>query len=96
MTHEISKAKEYKEWLKTQTKKDKWQIEERLDDIEQDDHFGYHRPGKIIWELKWKNGRRLYFAYIGAKKIALLWGGNKNGQKKDFTKAAKALQNLCS
>jgi hypothetical protein len=37
--------------------------------------------------LRWKEGRRIYYAYIPEKKILLLLGGNKNGQDKDVSKA---------
>jgi len=40
-------------------------------------------------ELKWKNGRRVYYADIPEKKILLLLGGNKNGQDKDIRQAKK-------
>jgi putative addiction module killer protein len=45
--------------------------------------------GDGILELKWKNGRRVYYATIPEKKILLLLGGNKNGQDKDIRQAKK-------
>ncbi len=42
-----------------------------------------------IWELKFNDGRRIYYAYIPEKNILLLLGGNKNGQEKDINKAKK-------
>ena len=41
MAYEILKADEYKEWFESLTKKEKWQIEERLDGIANDGHLGY-------------------------------------------------------
>ena len=63
--------------------------------IQVDGYFGDHKEvdEKIdIWELKWKNGRRVYYAYIPEEKILLLLGGNKNGQSKDIAKAKRILE----
>lgn len=50
-----------------------------------------------VWELHWKDGRCLYYAYVPGNRILLLLGGSKNGQSKDVTKAKaiylKATQN---
>lgn len=40
-------------------------------------------------ELRWKNGRRVYYAEIPEKQIILLLGGNKNGQDKDIRRAKR-------
>ncbi len=54
-------------------------------------HFGIYKSvdnrDKEVWELKWANGRRIYYAYIPEKQILVLFGGNKNGQDKDIRKA---------
>jgi putative addiction module killer protein len=72
------------------------QIFKRLSHIEQYGHFGDHKSvseyetGRLkdmVWELRWKDGRRVYYAYIPEKRILLLLGGNKNGQDKDITQA---------
>jgi putative addiction module killer protein len=53
-------------------------------------HFGNHKLlSDAIWELKWLNGRRLYYAYLADIDLVLLLGGNKNGQSKDIAKAKK-------
>ena len=44
---------------------------------------------KKISELKWDNGRRIYYAHLVQQNILLLLGGNKNGQDKDIRKAQK-------
>lgn len=49
-----------------------------------------------VWELRWKNGRRVYFAHIPEKKVLLLLGGNKNGQDKDIRKAKSLLKKYAS
>mgnify|MGYP002388429467 FL=1 len=66
------------------------QIASRLSNIEQSGHFGGHKSvGENIWELRWKNGRRIYYAYIPEASILVLLGGNKNGQNKDIKQAKK-------
>ena len=81
---------EYDKWLEKQTGLDKVQIELRLGRIVMDAHFGIHKYlNDSVWELKWGNGRRVYYAYIPEEKILLLLGGNKNGQSKDVSRAKK-------
>lgn len=81
---------EYEEWSLQQTAREKMQIEHRLGRIKVDGHFGVHKfLGDELWELKWTNGRRVYYAYIPEKRILLLLGGNKNGQSKDVARAKK-------
>lgn len=66
------------------------QIDDRLSKIQDDGYFGDRKSvcdDDEVWELKWKNGRRAYFAHIPERKILLLLGGNKNGQDKDIRKA---------
>jgi putative addiction module killer protein len=83
---------EYDEWLEEQPAKSQVQIREHLSHIQEDGHFGDHKDVEgDVWELKWKNGRRVYYAYIPEKKILLLLGGNKNGQNKDIREAKKIL-----
>lgn len=87
---------EYLKWLQSQTEKEKTQIDHRLSNIQYEDHFGDHKfvgdEKRKVWELRWKNGRRVYFSYIPERNILLLLGGNKNGQDKDIKKAKSLLQ----
>ena len=93
MTYTIKKTIEYDEWLFTQSAKSKVQIAVRLSKIEQHSHFGtINDVGDYVWELKWKNGRRVYYVYMPETKILLLLGGNKNGQNYDITQAKKILR----
>jgi putative addiction module killer protein len=65
----------------------------RIAHIQDDGYFGdYKDVDDDVWELKWKNGRRVYYACIPEKKILLLLGGNKNGQDKDIRQAKKILR----
>ena len=90
--HELHKTPEFEEWLSEQPLKSRLQIEERLMHIICDGHFGTcKRLTNLIWELKWANGRRVYYAYLAEYNILLLLGGNKNGQSKDITQAKKIL-----
>lgn len=93
MHYRFIKTPEYEKWLEEQTKKSQVQIAGRLSKIETDGHFGDHRDvGDDVSELKWRNGRRVYYAHIPEKNILLLLGGNKNGQSKDIHKAKKILK----
>ena len=86
----IYNAPGYDEWLKEQPAKSQVQIRERVSHIQDDGYFGDHKDvDDGVWELRWKNGRRVYYAYIPEKKILLLLGGNKNGQDKDIRQAKK-------
>jgi putative addiction module killer protein len=81
---------EYIEWLQGQSMKDQYQIEHRIKLIELEGYFGDHKSvsnDDTVWELKWKGGRRIYYAYVPEQNILLLLGGNKNGQNKDINKA---------
>src|SRR5438105_209607 len=94
--YKISKDPKFEEWLDAQSARSQTQILKRLSNIEQYGHFGDHKSvsdyetgflKNRIWELRWKDGRRVYYAYIPEQRILLLLGGNKNGQDKDVTQA---------
>ena len=91
--YKILTVPEYQEWLEAQTLKERVQIAKRLQSIELEGYFGDHKYlTDHIWELKWKNGRRVYYAYIEQINIMLLLGGNKNGQQKDIVKSKRLLK----
>jgi putative addiction module killer protein len=88
----IYNTEEYDEWLAEQPLKTQLQVLDRISHIREDGHFGDHKDVEDgVWELKWRNGRRVYYAYIQKENILLLLGGNKNGQSKDIKKAKKIL-----
>lgn len=90
MKYRFIASSEYEEWILKETMKSQLQIENRLAVIEWEGHFGDHKDLEGgVHELRWKNGRRLYFAYIPESRIILLLRGNKNGQDKDITQAKK-------
>ncbi len=89
----IFRAPEFIEWFEQQTEKSKVQIDDRLSKIQNDEYFGVHRyvgtASAEVWELKWKNGRRVYYAYLPESSIFILLGGVKNAQSKDITHAKR-------
>lgn len=90
----IFRTDEFIEWFNQQTEKSKVQIDDRLSKIQNDEYFRIHKfvgdKNAEVWELKWKNGRRLYYAYVPESQILVLFGGVKNAQSKDV-KTAKRL-----
>ena len=87
---------EYTEWLDTQTLKSKRQIQDRVLKIEHEGYFGHHKylESEDLWELKFNDGRRIYYVIVPETKVILLLGGNKNGQDKDIKKASNILRKL--
>ena len=83
---------EFRFWYKQASLREKAQVSARLSRIENANHFG---DGKYIAEgvaeLRWKNGRRIYFAKVEGQ-VLLLTGGYKNDQKKDIKKAKRILR----
>ncbi len=91
-------TEEYEAWFSKEPPRSKYQIEARLTKIRLDDYFGNHASVSFyekgilknqVWELKFNDGRRIYYAYIQDKNILLLLGGNKNGQDTDIKKSKK-------
>lgn len=90
MKYRILVTDEYLEWRSEETARSQVQIALRLDKIIEYGHFGDHKlVSDRIWELKWKNGRRIYYTLIPENQVLLLLGGNKNGQSKDIGQAEK-------
>jgi putative addiction module killer protein len=88
--YQICRVPEFRDWMDEQNEKTKIQVDDRLSRIQDEGHFGDHKSvseSHAIWELRWKNGRRVYYAYILEKQVLVLLGGNKNGQDKDINKA---------
>lgn len=89
---------EYNHWFSNQSLKEQGQIKERLKNIKINSHFGIVRKiNKNLAELKWKNGRRVYFTKgIGTNRntVILLLGGHKNTQLKDIKKLKSIMKRL--
>ena len=90
---EVLQTPEFDNWYEDCALRDRAQVDARIARIEAFEHFGdWKNLGDGLAELRWKNGRRVYFTKIGAKIILLLSGGLKNAQKKDIKKARQLLQ----
>ena len=93
MLYKVHRTVEFDDWLASESLKSQVQIEKRISNIEMGWHFGtINDVGDDVWELKWKNGRRVYYAYLAESNILLLLGGNKNGQSYDIKHAQKILR----
>jgi putative addiction module killer protein len=84
----IETTEDFNDWLLSLTCNEKIQVTKRLIKIEEESHFGdFKYLDDDLYELRWRNGWRVYFTRISVKEILLLLGGHKNGQKKDIKKA---------
>tara|TARA_B100001248_G_C27396696_1_gene466076 strand:- start:390 stop:617 length:228 start_codon:yes stop_codon:yes gene_type:complete len=69
----VARTPEFKAWFDKQTEKAKAQIDSRLKNIELFNYFGDHKPlGEDLLELKWKNGRRVYYSLILKEELTLV------------------------
>lgn len=85
---EIRKSKEFDSWFSGLSVDYKKAIYSRFYKIEKDYHFGDVKSLKQgLYELRWRNGVRLYFYRSGKESIFILLGGLKNAQEKDIKKA---------
>lgn len=90
MKHKVLVTDEFDEWLEEEPAKSRVQIAKRLEHIQEEGYFGDHKQVREhIWELRWANGRRIYYSLIPVSQVLLLLGGNKNGQSKDINQAEK-------
>lgn len=65
----IERTPEFKTWFDKLPEKAKAQIDARLMNIEQHSYFGDHKSlGEDLLELRWKNGRRIYYT-LSCKKL---------------------------
>jgi len=96
MIMRLKRTPEYIEWYEAQRPKEKAQIAKRLGNIEEYGHFGDVKDlGDFLSELKWVNGRRVYYSIMednSGDLTLLILGGNKNGQDSDIKKARKILK----
>ena len=78
MKYKILITSEFEEWLEEEPAKSRRRAFWRSQEVR--DH---------VWELRWENGRRIYYSLIPVSQVLLLLGGNKNGQTKDINQAEK-------
>ena len=87
---------EFVVWFETQDVKGRAQVDARILKIEFDGYFGDAKDlNDGLAELRWKNGRRVYFARVrdaDGSMVLLILGGNKNGQSKDIRQARLLLR----
>jgi putative addiction module killer protein len=85
---DLYRTDEFEGWLNEQQPKLRTLILARLDLVSLG-HFGNHKRFEGLIELKWLNGTRVYTFMWGTAIVVALYGGNKNGQSRDITKAKK-------
>lgn len=88
---------EFEAWFSKRTAKEKEQIRGRISCIELEGHFGDYKSvsqDNTVWELRWKNGRRIYYAHLFEQNILLLLGGNKNGQVSNISEAKRIFKKI--
>ncbi len=100
----FDKTEAYDEWFDSLPLKTQAIIAKRIKNIEDYGHFGdfknvseYDRglTKNRIFELRWDDGKRVYYAKVGNSYLLLLYGGNKNGQNKAINEAKKIfLENI--
>ena len=85
---EVRKSKEFDSWLAGLSVDYKKAVYSRIYKIEKNRHFGDVKNLKQgLYELRWRNGMRVYFYRSGEESIFILLGGLKNAQEKDIKKA---------
>lgn len=84
----ILKTAELQRWLDRLPPKTKAIVLARLD-MMAIGHFGDHKRFEGLFELRWRNGTRLYGFFWQPGIVVALYGGNKNGQRRDIKKAKK-------
>jgi putative addiction module killer protein len=90
MLWQTIKTQEFNKWISKLNNSWVYQIEARLKLIKELGHFGNYRPlGSGLYELKWKNGLRVYYCFYGKQIVFLLIGGFKDAQDADIKKAKK-------
>jgi putative addiction module killer protein len=87
----VKRTEEFEDWFESLTVKDQAQIDARLHRIEEHEYFGDAKDlGDGLAELRWTNGRRVYFTRAvddHGRLVLVLLGGLKNAQKKDIKQA---------
>lgn len=94
--HDVSQTEEYEDWLEQQSLKTQVIVSKRIKNIIDYGHFGDSKnvskydkgiTKDRIFELRWDDGKRVYYGKIDTLYLILLYGGNKNGQDKDIQEA---------
>lgn len=89
----VLSSPEFEQWYLKTPLREQAQIDSRVSRIEENDYLGdWKYLGEGLAELRWKNGRRVYFTKLDGRIVLLLVGGYKNAQKKDIKKARLLLR----
>lgn len=92
----VEKTAEFQKWFESADNTTRIRVAARLQKIEAHGHLGeFKNLGQGLCELKWTIGLRVYFSIAtdehGNLFIAL-FGGGKNGQSRDISKARTILE----
>ena len=81
--YEFAQTTEYLDWFESQSLKTQSIVSKRIKTIIEDGHFGdfkkvsgYDRgiTKDCVFELRWNDGKRIYYAKIGTLYLLLLYG----------------------
>ena len=86
--YEIITTSEFDDWLLDLQTKTRTIVKARLDMISLG-HFGDHKRFEGLIELRWVNGNRVYAFHWEKSIVVALYGGNKNAQNRDISKAKR-------
>lgn len=81
----------YLEWYNSLDKSLRLIVDKRLSKVERGLYGNNKRLSEELYELKFKNGLRIYYTEIGNTIVLLFTGGNKSKQSKDIETATKYL-----
>lgn len=94
--YEVDQTDEFGEWFEQQCLKTQSVISKRIKKIVEYGYFGdfknvseYDRgiTRNRVFELRWDDGKRVYYGEVDRSYLLLLYGGNKNGQDRDIKEA---------
>jgi len=94
--YDVEQTEEYEEWFAGQSLKTQSVIAKRIKNIVEDGYFGDCKnvseydvglTKNHVFELRWDDGKRVYYGKVENTYLLLLYGGNKNGQNKDIKEA---------
>jgi putative addiction module killer protein len=96
--YEVLQTEEYEDWFEEQPLKTRTIVAKRIKSIVAEGYFGDFKDvskydkgvtRNCVFELRWDDGKRVYYGRIGEICLLLLYGGNKNGQNHDIKEAKK-------
>lgn len=76
--YKVVQTLEFQDWFDGQSERFRSQISGRIEKIQSYGYFGDHKSVSdyekgvlkdAVWELRWKDGRRVYYAYTASRKV---------------------------